>query len=79
MPDPVLEREHLAIAERHITQGEGRVTAQMLRIEELRGAGHDVKEAEKFLTLLEATLSAWQEHRDEIFRDLARHRPRHLS
>ena len=79
MPDPALERAHLAKAELGITEGEVRVTNQMLRIEEMRRDGHDVREAEKLLLTLRETLAAWYDHREAILQDLAQHdlRPPH--
>jgi len=73
MPEPALEREHLAKAERDIAEGESRVTRQMLLIERMRQDGHDTAEAEKLLLTLEDTLAAWQAHREEILRELDRH------
>ena len=73
MPDPALEREHLAKAERDIAEGERRVTRQMLLIEKMRQDGHNTAEAEKLLLALEDTLAEWQAHREEILRELDRH------
>ena len=72
MPDPALEREHLSKAERDITEGEARITRQMLLIDRMRRDGHDVAEAERLLLTLRETLAAWQAHRDHILRELAR-------
>jgi hypothetical protein len=73
MPDPALEREHLAKAERDIAEGERRITRQMLLIERMGREGHDTAEAEKLLLTLRETLAEWQAHREEILRELARH------
>jgi hypothetical protein len=73
MPDPAIEREHLSKAERHIAEGEERITRQMLLIDRLRREGHNVSEAERLLLTLRETLVTWQEHREEILRALARH------
>jgi hypothetical protein len=73
MPDPAVEREHLAKAELDITEGERRVTSQILRVEEMRLGGHDVSEAEKLLLTLRQTLATWYEHREAILQELSRH------
>ena len=73
MPVSAKERNHLAKAERDIAEGEERITRQMLLIEKMRQDGHDATEAEKMLRTLRETLSAWQEHREEILRELARY------
>jgi len=73
MPDQATEREHLAKADRDIVEGEERITRQMILIERLRQGGHDVTEAEILLRTLRETLEAWQAHREEILRNLARH------
>src|SRR3712207_8962150 len=41
-------------------------------IDRMRRDGHDVTEAERLLLTLRETLAAWQDHRDEILRELAR-------
>ncbi|PVE20656.1 hypothetical protein DC522_30990 [Microvirga sp. KLBC 81] len=73
MPDPALEWEHLAKAERDIAEGERRITRQMLLIEKMLQEGRDTAEAEKLLLILRETLAEWQAHREEILRDLERH------
>ncbi|WP_084731291.1 hypothetical protein [Microvirga vignae] len=73
MPDPALEREHLAKAECDIAEGERRITSQMLLIERMRRDGHDTSEAEKLLRTLRETLAAWQAHREAILLELERH------
>jgi hypothetical protein len=72
MPDPALEREHLAKAERDIAEGERRITRQMLLIERMGREGHDTAEAEKLLLTLRETLAEWRAHREEILRELER-------
>ena len=64
------ERADLAKAERDVVAGEMRVTRQMLRIEALRVGGHDTAQAERQLTVFEATLAEWNAHRAEILRTL---------
>ncbi len=72
MQDSATEFEHLAKAERDIADGERRVTAQMLVVERLRGAGHDARESERLLLNLQQTLGAWRDHREVILRAIAR-------
>ena len=57
------EREHLIIAEQHITAGERRVAEQILRIEEMDRRGEDTQAARGTLQLLEETLEQWRGHR----------------
>lgn len=73
MPDPALEREHLAKAERDIAEGERRITRQMLLIERMHQEGHDTTEAERLLLSLRETLAEWQAHREKILQELERH------
>ena len=72
MADLQTEREHLLKADRHIVEGERRITAQALRVERLRGGGHDTDESERLLLNLRQTLEAWWDHREAILREIAR-------
>lgn len=72
MQDVLAEFDHLAKAERDVADGERRVTAQMLLVERLRGAGQDAHEAERLLLNLGQTLQAWRDHRELILREIAR-------
>ena len=72
MLNPATEREHLSLAERHIVDGEERITMQMLLVDRMRTDGHDVREAERLLLILRETLVAWQGHRSQILLELAR-------
>lgn len=74
MPDPAVEREHLAKAEHAIAEGERRVTRQMLLIERMRREGQDTSEAERLLLALQETLAEWETHREEVLQELERHR-----
>lgn len=67
-----MERGHLAKADRDIVDGERRITAQQLLIEQLRVDEHDTSEAERLLLTLRQTLEAWQSHRDLILQAIAR-------
>jgi len=77
MPDPDRERADLAKAEYDIAEGEKRITRQILLIEKMRQDGHDLTEAEALLLTLRGTLAAWEAHRDEILRELERHKVLH--
>lgn len=72
MPELEAERGHLAKADRDIADGERRITAQLLLIEELRTGGHDTNEAERLLLALRQTLEGWWEHRTLIVQAIAR-------
>ena len=72
MLDLATEREHLAKADRDIAEGQERISRQVELIERLRDGGHDLSDAERLLETLQQTLQAWQDHRDEIARTIAR-------
>ncbi len=65
------EVEHLSLAERHITEGQMRITAQQLRVDTLRGNSSEDTLAEQLLDTLEGTLAQWRIHREQILRRLA--------
>ena len=67
-----LEREHLITANRNITDGERRISAQALLTERLRSAGHETTDAELLLQTLQETLETWRRHRDLIVQEIAR-------
>ena len=52
----------LAVAQRHIIEGEQRSARQKALIEELRLAGRDMIPAEIFLATLEQSLAVMQQH-----------------
>lgn len=66
------ERRVLAKAERDIAEGEARISRQAALLERLRRGGRDVARAEALLETLRQTLRAWQAHRAEILRTIAR-------
>jgi hypothetical protein len=66
------ERQHLALSDRHIAEGEGRVRTQVALIARLRTAGQATEKAEGFLALLEETLTTWRGHREMILASIAR-------
>ena len=62
------EVEHLALAERHVAEGQLRVTAQQVRLNALRVSNSDGDLAEKLLETLEGTLAQWIVHCEAIRR-----------
>ena len=70
MPDIDQERAHLALAERHIVEGEKRIIRQEKLLVDLQSRQQDTSEAEALLRLLRETLLTWRDHRDHILRTL---------
>ena len=66
------ERAHLAKADLDIVEGQRRITAQELRIQEMRLNGRNTLCAEELLGTLQATLVQWCAHREEILRTIRR-------
>lgn len=66
------EREHLAKADRDLADGERRISAQVLMIEQLRATGHATDAAERLLLTLRETLEAWLGHRVLIVEAITR-------
>jgi hypothetical protein len=71
MPD---EHAELAKAEADITEGERRISEQIIRIGNLRQSGRDTARAEELLETLKATLEAWYRHRELILDAIERQR-----
>ncbi|MFC1458461.1 hypothetical protein ACETIH_17500 [Microvirga arabica] len=67
------ERHHLIQADRHLTEGEQRITAQLVLIERLGHQGSDTTRAEELLRLLEDTMALWQDHRQLILEAITRY------
>jgi hypothetical protein len=72
LPRLLVEREHLVMADRHIAEGECRVTAQMLLLERIGEGRRDTRNARDLLRLLQQTLDTWVVHRHAILREIAR-------
>ena len=72
MLDLATEREHLAKADLDLAEGQARIDRQVELINRLRKGGYSVSEAEGLLDTLQQTLQAWQGHREEIIRTIAR-------
>ncbi|MEX6506575.1 hypothetical protein [Jiella sp. M17.18] len=57
------ERRRLALADRDISEGEGRIARQAELIARLRQEEQDTASAERYLHTLQETLAVWHEHR----------------
>jgi hypothetical protein len=64
-------RDHLAIAERQISEGIANVERQRQLIKEMKSDGHEVGESLWFLELFEEALATRREHRDRLLAQLA--------
>jgi hypothetical protein len=73
MVDLHQERNHLILADRHLVEGEQRITEQLALIQRMTRQGYDTVVANDLLRLLEQTLTLWQEHRQLILEAIARH------
>ncbi|WP_376091676.1 hypothetical protein ACE7GA_22185 [Roseomonas sp. CCTCC AB2023176] len=72
MTDLPTERRHLAKAERDVADGKARIMRQADLVGRLRAEGRDVAQAEALLSTMRQSLEAWQDHREEILRTIAR-------
>jgi hypothetical protein len=68
--DPVMLQEHLAQAERHVSEGERNATQQRELIARLERDGCDTGEARRQLRQLEAWLALHIEDRDRLRKEL---------
>ena len=57
------ERAHLAQTDRHIARAKDHIRKQQQRVERLAAKGHDVDDAENFLSLLTDILRTFERHR----------------
>ena len=64
--DREIEAQHLEQANTHIIEAERRIAKQVVILERLREAGHDVEEAEKMVVTFEAALMTLRDHRELI-------------
>ena len=71
MADLAMERAHLALAERDIIEGEGRILRQEELVTRMRSRDQNITEAEALLRVLRDTLLIWKAHRDQILRAIA--------
>ena len=60
------ERNLLVKAERDIADGWLRLRDQEDRVRELQADGHDIRQAERLVDLLQQTLLEWERHRTLI-------------
>ena len=72
MPRIRKEREDLAEADVHITEGERRLAQQITLIEWMAKKGHDTEEATKLLWNYMQTLEQWRRHRQLTLDEIAR-------
>jgi hypothetical protein len=63
--------EHLAMAERHVAEGERHIKRQHEIIAELGGDGHDTQMARELLKQFEETQTSHIAHRDRLAKELA--------
>lgn len=66
-----VERRQLRKAEIDIAEGWRRYRNQQNLVIDMRAAGHDVRQAERLLELLEETLRQWERHRTLIEQRIA--------
>jgi hypothetical protein len=72
MPNLEQERLDLDAADRHLAEGERRITDLILRIEDQTAEGRDTTEARKLLRNFEQTMETWRVHRQLIADAVAR-------
>ncbi|WP_046869211.1 hypothetical protein [Microvirga massiliensis] len=75
MPDLEQERLDLDAADRHLAEGERRITDLILLIEDQTAQGRDTTEARKLLRNFEQTMETWRVHRQLIADAIARAQP----
>ncbi|HVY82680.1 MAG TPA: hypothetical protein VG994_16935 [Steroidobacteraceae bacterium] len=68
--DRALIAAHLALAERHVTEGEHRLQNQRDLLERIRQSGHDTATAEDILRQFERIQASHIEDRDRLRREL---------
>jgi hypothetical protein len=68
--DPVMLQEHLAQAERHVSEGERNATQQRELIARLERDGYDTGEARRQLRQFEAWLALHIADRDRLRKEL---------
>jgi hypothetical protein len=64
-------REHLAMADRHVGEGERNVSKQRALVAELQRDGHDAWLASKILRQFEALQATFIQDRERLRRELA--------
>jgi hypothetical protein len=64
-------REHLSLAERHVSEGAAHVERQRELVKQLQHDGHDTDEALRLLGHLEELLAMYIQNRDRIQTELA--------
>ena len=64
-------REELRLVEQHISETEDSIVRQLQLIEHLAADGHDTRDAEELLQVLEQSLAAAHEHRQLLLAEIA--------
>ena len=64
-------RQNLATADRHITEGEGRIAQQAKIVRELDADGHNTNLAQALLGVMQRNLDVMNVHRQQIVRELS--------
>jgi hypothetical protein len=70
MTDQEQERRHLAQAERHIAQCKEHIARQERIVQQLVQRGHPTEVAQVMLEALQASLRAFEKHRQQIISQL---------
>jgi hypothetical protein len=69
--DRAVAREHLELAERHVAEGQLRVTSQLALLSRLERHGHDTHQAKTLLYQLEESLALQMQTRACIAQELS--------
>jgi hypothetical protein len=72
MTSEIDETAALALADRHISEGEERIRHLTMTRNSLSTSDQDTSEIDRLLTLLQDTLSVWHVHRNNILSALER-------
>ena len=64
-------KNHLALAERHIVEGEQRIADPKALIEQLARGGHNTTDANNLLNVLQDSLTLMRRHRKLIVDEIA--------
>ena len=66
----MVERDHFAQADRHVSELKERISRQRAVIERARQRGHPTEAAESLLRTLESSLRTFEKHRQLVFERL---------
>ena len=65
-----MARQHLALANKHVAEGQKRIDTQLALVAKLARDGHDTLQAKSLLQQFEDTLALQLETRDRIVQEL---------